>query len=60
MAARHRLPSQLDLIAPDLRGHGQSSMSTEPGCAVDPGSCFRPIDFARDIIALMDQRHIRR
>jgi pimeloyl-ACP methyl ester carboxylesterase len=60
MAALHRLLPQLDLIAPDLRGHGQSSMPNGPGCAADPGSCFRPIDFARDIVAFMDQRHIRR
>lgn len=60
MAALHRLMPQLDIIAPDLRGHRQTSMPTGPGCAADPGSCFRPIDFARDIVAFMDQRHIQR
>jgi len=60
MAALHRLMPQLDIIAPDLRGHGQSSLPPGPGCTADPGSCFRPIDFARDIVAFMDQRHIQR
>jgi pimeloyl-ACP methyl ester carboxylesterase len=60
MAALHRLLPQLDIIAPDQRGHGQSSMPTGPGCAADPGSCFRPIDFARDIVSFMDERHIAR
>jgi pimeloyl-ACP methyl ester carboxylesterase len=60
MASLHRLMPELDLIAPDLRGHGQSSLPSRSACAADPGSCFRPIDFARDIVAFMDQRHIQR
>jgi pimeloyl-ACP methyl ester carboxylesterase len=60
MSALHQLMPQLDIIAPELRGHGQSSMPAGLGCAADPGSCFQPIDFARDIVAFLDQRHIKR
>jgi pimeloyl-ACP methyl ester carboxylesterase len=60
MAALHRLMPELDLIAPDLRGHGQSTLPAAPGCAADPGTCFAPIHFAHDIVAFMDARHISR
>lgn len=60
MATLHRLMPRLDLIAPDLRGHGQSSLPAGSGCPAAPDTCFRPIDFARDIVAFMDQRHIQR
>lgn len=49
-----------DIIVPDLRGHGNSSLPADPQCPSEPASCFRPIDFARDIVAFMDARGIRR
>jgi pimeloyl-ACP methyl ester carboxylesterase len=60
MNALHRLMPNLDIIDPDLRGHGQSSLPAGAGCPAAPDTCFQPIDFARDIVAFMDARHIRR
>ena len=60
MRALHVLQPQLDLIAPDLRGDGDSSLPAGPGCPPAPDTCFRPIDSARDVVAFMDQRHIKR
>lgn len=60
MNALHQLLPSLDIIDPDLRGHGQSSLPAGAGCPAAPDSCFQPIDFARDIVAFMDARHIRR
>ena len=60
MQALHVLQPTLDIIAPDLRGHGGSSLPPGTGCPAAPDTCFRPIDFARDIVAFMDQRHIER
>jgi len=59
MNSLHQLMPTLDIIDPDLRGQGQSSLPTGAGCPAAPDSCFRPIDFAHDIIAFMDARHIR-
>ena len=56
----HRLAPGLDIIVPDQRGHGASSMPAGAECPSSPDLCFRPIDFARDIIAFMDARHIQR
>jgi pimeloyl-ACP methyl ester carboxylesterase len=56
----HQLAPELDIIAPDQRGHGASSMPAGAECPSAPDLCFRPIDFARDIIAFMDARHIQR
>ena len=60
MGALHRLMPNLDIIDPDQRGHGQTSMPPGMGCPAAPDACFRPIDFARDVIAFMDARHIQR
>lgn len=60
MNALHQLLPNLDIIDPDLRGHGQSSLPAGAGCPAAPDTCFQPIDFARDIVAFMDARHIRR
>ncbi len=49
---------QLRIIAPDLRGHGESSMPDSVECREHPKTCFSPTDFAADIIALMDQLNI--
>jgi pimeloyl-ACP methyl ester carboxylesterase len=56
----HQSAPELDIIAPDQRGHGASSMPADSFCPSAPDLCFRPLDFARDIIAFMDARHIRR
>jgi pimeloyl-ACP methyl ester carboxylesterase len=56
----HRLSPDLDIIVPDLRGHGETSLPSDAKCPAAPQSCFEPIDFARDIIAFMDARHIHR
>ena len=60
MRELHQLSPELDIIDPDQRGHGASSMPAGAGCPASPADCFRPIDFARDIIAFMDARHIHR
>ena len=60
MNALHELMPKLDIIDPDLRGHGQSSLPTGAGCPSAPDTCFQPIDFARDIVAFMNARHIAR
>jgi len=60
MSALHRLLPNLDIIDPDLRGHGESSLPAGAGCPAAPDGCFQPIDFARDIVAFLDARHIRR
>ena len=52
--------AQLRVIAPDLRGHGESSMPDSAQCSEKPETCFTPADFAADIIALMDQLAIPR
>ena len=56
----HRLLPGSDIIVPDLRGHGDTSMPSGAGCPPAPESCFTWRDFAADIIAFMDARHIRR
>lgn len=49
---------QLRLIAPDMRGHGETSMPDSVQCAESPETCFEPADFAADIVALMDELNI--
>jgi pimeloyl-ACP methyl ester carboxylesterase len=56
----HELLPGWDIIAPDLRGHGQSSLPQGGSCPPQPESCFTWRQFAADIIAFMDVRHIRR
>ena len=53
-----RTNKDLRIIAPDLRGHGETSMPDESACAAAPEQCFTIVDFASDIIALMDQKSI--
>jgi non-heme chloroperoxidase len=48
------------VIAPDLRGHGDSSMPNEDRCKAAPEKCFTPDDFANDIIDLMDKLKIQK
>ena len=53
-----RTNKELRIIAPDLRGHGETSMPDENACAAAPEQCFTVADFASDVIALMDQKSI--
>ena len=53
-----KINPNLRIIAPDLRGHGETSMPDEKSCASAPEKCFTPAAFASDIIALMDQLNI--
>lgn len=54
ISALEEAPIALRLIAPDLRGHGDSTMPDSVLCKAQPEKCFTPADFAADIIALMD------
>jgi pimeloyl-ACP methyl ester carboxylesterase len=51
-----QINQNLRIIAPDLRGHGETSMPSD--CAAAPEQCFTMAAFASDIIALMDQKNI--
>jgi pimeloyl-ACP methyl ester carboxylesterase len=48
----------LHVIAVDQRGHGAASMPDAEKCADDPQSCFKPEQFAEDLIAFMDAKGI--
>jgi len=54
------LRPDLRLIAPDLRGHGDSSLPAGPECPSAPERCFRMVDFAADALALLDGLGIAR
>lgn len=49
-----RLNNNLRIIAPDLRGHGESGMPDSHECVAAPEKCFSPQQFSEDIIALLD------
>ena len=49
------LDCNMRIIAPDLRGHGQSSMPDSDECKDVPENCFSPEKFAEDVIDLLDQ-----
>jgi len=55
-----RLLPRHDIIVPDLRGHGSTSMPAGADCPAAPEACFEWGQFAADIIAFMDARHIPR
>lgn len=48
----------LHIFIPDQRGHGETSMPTDAGCAEAPEGCFEPADFAADLLAFMDEMGI--
>jgi non-heme chloroperoxidase len=52
------LDPSLKIYALDQRGHGETSMPEGPSCISHPETCFTPADFARDVIAFMDQKNI--
>ncbi len=54
------LRPDLRLFALDQRGHGESSLPAAPECRSAPERCFRPVDFAADVLAFMDWKGIER
>ncbi|HEX6225741.1 MAG TPA: alpha/beta hydrolase [Chryseolinea sp.] len=50
-----RAHGDVRIIAPDLRGHGETSMPNAVPCRQVPEQCFTPRLFAEDVINLMDQ-----
>lgn len=54
------LRPDLRIFAPDLRGHGDSSMPAGETCPAAPQTCFGMADFAIDIVAFMDAMGIDR
>lgn len=60
MDSLRKIFPDLHIFAPDLRGHGGSSMPQGDRCAGAPEECFEFSDFASDIIALMDRLRIRK
>ncbi|HEU4463404.1 MAG TPA: alpha/beta fold hydrolase, partial [Gemmatimonadota bacterium] len=50
----------LRTLAPDLRGHGGSSLPPAEECAADPAPCFRVAEFARDVLAFLDAVDVER
>lgn len=54
------LDANIRIIAPDLRGHGQSSMPDSDECKDAPEECFSPEKFTEDVIDLLDQLEIKR
>lgn len=54
------LRPDLHIFALDQRGHGDSSMPDPENCRAAPERCFRPADFAADVLAFMDAKGVRR
>ena len=54
------LRPDLRIFALDQRGHGDSSMPDPEACRAAPERCFRPADFAADVLAFMDAKGIDR
>ena len=54
-----KIRTDLRLIAPDLRGHGDSPMPDATPCSKSPEKCFTQDLFAKDIIDLMNQLKIK-
>lgn len=55
-----RLRPDLRLLAPDLRGHGETSMPAAAPCRPKPQRCFRVQDFSADAIELLAALGIER
>jgi pimeloyl-ACP methyl ester carboxylesterase len=47
-------------LVPDLRGQGETTQPPAARCAAQPDNCFRPIDYANDVLAFMDAEHVVR
>jgi pimeloyl-ACP methyl ester carboxylesterase len=50
----------LRIIAPDLRGHGDTSMPDAEQCKGAPEKCFTPEQLAEDVISLMNHLKIQK
>jgi pimeloyl-ACP methyl ester carboxylesterase len=55
-----KINSNFRIIAPDLRGHGETSMPDADFCRDNPEKCFSPEQFAADVIDLMNQLKLRK
>jgi non-heme chloroperoxidase len=55
-----QLRPDLHIFALDQRGHGESSMPSPDDCRGAPERCFRPADFAADVVAFMEERELSR
>jgi pimeloyl-ACP methyl ester carboxylesterase len=55
-----RLMPWARFLIPDLRGHGETTQPPAARCAANPDNCFRPIDYANDVMAFLDAEHVAR
>ncbi len=55
-----RLMPWARFLIPDLRGQGETTQPPAARCAANPDNCFRPIDYANDIVAFLDAEHVAR
>lgn len=49
-----QIDNEIRIIAPDLRGHGQSSLPDSCECEMAPERCFTQAQFSADILGLLD------
>jgi pimeloyl-ACP methyl ester carboxylesterase len=55
-----RLMPWARFLVPDLRGQGETTQPPASRCAPNPDVCFRPIDYANDVVAFLDAEHVAR
>ncbi len=55
-----RLMPWARFLIPDLRGQGETTEPPAALCAANPDNCFRPIDYANDVIAFLDAERVAR
>jgi pimeloyl-ACP methyl ester carboxylesterase len=55
-----RLMPWARFLIPDLRGQGETTQPPAARCAANPDNCFRPIDYANDVVAFLDAEHVAR
>ena len=54
-----KIRTDIRIIAPDLRGHGDSSLPDTKLCSKNPEKCFSQDLFVKDIVDLMDHLKIK-